>query len=95
MKEFYEEQIKTAEKILELAKLGFNAYNTEKVFQTDTVEITTLNTTVKVLSYDCYSLKEYILAIEKLEREIESLKEASKEYDKENVLQWRNARIFC
>lgn len=85
MKEFYEEQIKTAEKILELAKLGLNAYNTEKVFQTDTVEIKSINTTVKVLSYDCYSLKEYILAIDKLEKEIKSLKEHKAKYDNENV----------
>lgn len=87
MKEFYEEQIKTAEKILELAKLGLNTYNNEKVLQSNSsdIEITTLNKTVKVLSYDAYSLKEYILAIDKLEREIESLKEASKEYDNENV----------
>lgn len=85
MKEFYEEQIKTAEKILELAKLGLNAYNTEKVFQTDTVEIKSINKTVKFLSYDCYSLKGYILAIEKLEREIESLKEHKSKYDNENL----------
>lgn len=85
MKEYYEEQIKTAEMLLELAKLGLNAYNTEKVFQTDTVEIKSINTTVKVLSYDCYSLKGYILAIDKLEKEIESLKEHKAKYDNENL----------
>ena len=83
MKEFYEEQIKTAEKILELAKLGLNAYNNEKVLQSNSsdIEISTFDETIKVLSYDCYSLKEYILAIDKLEKEIESLEEHKAKYD--------------
>lgn len=87
MKEFYEKQIKTAEMLLELAKLGLNAYNNEKVLQSNSsdIEISTINETVKVVSYDCYSLKGYILAIDKLEEEIESLKEHKAKYDNENV----------
>lgn len=87
MKEFYEEQIKTAEKILELAKLGLNAYINETALQSNSceMEIPQLERTIKVVSCDYCSLKGYIFAIDKLEKEIESLKEASKEYDNENV----------